>query len=610
MNKKILFVTHAKTQCGVYEFGEKIISVLKNSKRYEFIWIECTSLIELHKAIAINKPDCIIYNHQPAVFPWLNTKIVPKVRINTIVSIPILQIGIIHEISQDVADKATNYRKRFLINAFLRLRNSLFDYYIAPDPTLVLYNPILYKTGRLIPFYENNYPTPLIPTIGSFGFGYRGKGFEKIVQLVQQEFDEAIIRFNIPSGEFVDKDGTYARSIAESCSAMISKPGIQLIVSHDFLDNKALLDFLAQNTINVFLYEDKSDRGVSSVLDIAMAVGRPIAVSDSIMFRHVLDVEPSICITKSSLRAIIQNGFSPLQKHYNEWNAENMIWDYERILDAIFDKQQNFTTPKMGFIRTLQTKWHRFLSKPDNSFSWLRSSSKMTDDDLSVEKTINYNPVNIPSSVSLNRILDNEARELYKPAIQFITKLVPKTISKKIPEANVQQAFVFDTVFRLSSNYTNPKLLCVGSNEDTASMSLMKIGYSVDEIDPVMNYTLQEYFTKPSTVKNSYDIVFSTSVIEHDPDDESFVKCIAELLTPGGLAVLTCDFKEGWTSKDPLPSCDFRFYTQDDFKNRLLPSMKNCTLIDEPQWDCPNPDFSLGGQYQYTFATLVIKKSL
>ena len=62
-------------------------------------------------------------------------------------------------------------------------------------------------------------------------------------------------------------------------------------------------------------------------------------------------------------------------------------------------------------------------------------------------------------NVSLNRILDNKARTLYAPAIEKLTELVPKTMSKKIAEANVQQAFVFDTVYRYLSQYQNPKLL-------------------------------------------------------------------------------------------------------------------------------------------------------
>ncbi|MBU1299213.1 MAG: class I SAM-dependent methyltransferase, partial [Bacteroidetes bacterium] len=339
-----------------------------------------------------------------------------------------------------------------------------------------------------------------------------------------------------------------------------------------------------------------------------MAVKRPIAVSDDVMFRHLFDVEPSVCVTKNNLKTIIQNGFAPLQKHYNEWNAENLLWEYERILNLIFAGQQSLSKPEMGIIRTLRSKWNRLLLKPDETITRLVDSVKATEDDMKTGGSVQYHPIRIPEGVSLNRILDNKARELYKPSIDKITDLVPKTISKKIAEANVQQAFMFDTVYRYLSQYQKPKLLCVGSYEDTASMSLIKMGHTVEEIDPMINYSLQEYFKKPTTVKNSYDIIFSTSVIEHDPDDESFIKCVNDLLAPGGVAVITCDYKEEWKQGEPKPDVA-RLYTKQDLRDRLLPLMSNCSLVDEPQWDCPNPDFNYLGKYQYTFATFVVKKN-
>jgi hypothetical protein len=609
MNKKILFVSHKKAQCGVYEFGKSITDVLQYSRQYQFVRVECSSLAELRTAISENTPAGIIYNYHPSVLPWVATQIAPKLFRSNIASIQIPQIGIVHEITQYVANTATNYRNTFLPAGFSRLINSLFDFYIAPDPTLLLKNPYVYKTGRLIPSYQNNFSIPLKPVIGSFGFGTPNKGFEKIVQLVQREYDEAVIRFNIPDADFAGKNEVNAGTIAGKCKALIIKPGIGLIITHDFLDNKTLLDFLAQNTINVFLYEDKCSRGLSSAIDNAMAVQRPVAVSDGVMFRHLFDVEPSVCVTKNNLRTIIQNGFAPLQRHYSEWNAQNFLWEYERILNSIFARQQNLSIPKRGIVRTLRSKWNRLLLKPDKTFTWLKDSVKATEDDMKVSGSVQYHPIRIPKGVSLNRILDNDARELYKPAIEKLTELLPKTMSTKIAEANVQQGFVFDTVYNYLSQYKNPKLLCVGCYQDSASMGLIKMGYTVEEIDPMLNYYLQEYFTKPTTIKNSYHIIFSTSVIEHDPDDESFIKCIADLLAPGGVAVITCDYKDGWKSGEPKPECDVRFYTKHDLRYRLLPLMSNCRLVDEPQWDCPNPDFNYLGKYQYTFATFVAKKN-
>jgi FkbM family methyltransferase len=82
---------------------------------------------------------------------------------------------------------------------------------------------------------------------------------------------------------------------------------------------------------------------------------------------------------------------------------------------------------------------------------------------------------------------------------------------------------------------------------------------------------------------------------------------IAELLAPGGTGILTCDYNDQYKPGDRIPAVDFRLYTQKDFKQRLLPLLKNCVLPDVPQWDCPNPDFIYEG-CRYTFATFVFKK--
>jgi hypothetical protein len=77
---------------------------------------------------------------------------------------------------------------------------------------------------------------------------------------------------------------------------------------------------------------------------------------------------------------------------------------------------------------------------------------------------------------------------------------------------------------------------------------------------------------------------------------------------PEGIAVLTCDYNDQYKPGDKLPFEDFRFYTQNDFQQRFKPLLKNCSLIDEPQWDCPRPDFHYAG-CNYAFATFVFKKS-
>jgi SAM-dependent methyltransferase len=607
-SNNILFISHKKKKCGVYEFGKNISDSLQKSQKYNFIYQECASLKELDVVIKQYCPIAIIYNYYPSTMPWVTTKILPRMYRNNLTSITIPQIGIVHEITQTFADRAINYKNKF---TFLRPPyNSIFDFYIAADPTLLLKNPLVYKTGRLIKYYENKQTLPTIPTIGSFGFATPNKGFEDIIPLVQKEFDEAIIRINIPLADFGDAAGIAARQIENNCRELITKPNIKLEITHEFFENEKVFDFLAANSINIFLYKDTGARGISSVTDYALAVKRPIAVSKNSMFRHVLNFKPSVCVEDNPLKTIIENGVSPLNQTRENWSEENLIWEYERIMDSILKIKSQKPTAKTSLKTKIKFKIKKTLSLPNIEHTWLINSEKVDEDDLKNISHTPYEPVILPKNFSFNRILNDKARKIYQPAIIKLWELMPKTMAKKIPAANVQQAFVFDTVLRNIPNYSKPKILCVGSYEDTASMSLKKMGIDLEEVDPMLNYTLEEYATKPTTIPKSYDIIFSTSVIEHDPDDKAFMQALDKLLAPGGIIIMTCDYQENWTPEKPKPNVDARLYTQYDLRNRLLSYLENCRLIDTPNWNCPNPDFNFLGKYQYAFASFVAKKHL
>jgi len=579
---KILFISHQEKQCGVYQYGLNIASVLQKSTKYLFVYAECSSSIDYLNAIREVEPSAVIYNYYPTTLPWLNKKLINKIKVP--------HIGTIHEVTQQVADLANT---------------DLFDYHIAPDPTLLLKNPIVFKTGRLIPAYKNTYQSPQIPTIGSFGFGLQGKGFEHLIATVQQEYDEAEIRLHIPFATFGDLKGEQAKAIAQHCKNLLVKPGIKLSLSHEFLRQEQLLDFLANNTLNAFFYEKYHNRGISSVIDYALAVQRPIAITHSSMFRHILSASSAISTEYLSLQQIITNGIEPLQSFCQEWNEANLIWDYERIISQIMNAP---IVPA----KTLSFKIKiRKLAKKLLGMKHLPPQHQWISDDKLVNSSSNckkYRPIDISNIKKFNCILDNAAREQYRSTTSFLFAVVPNVMSRKIPEANVQQAFVFDTVREISQHLSLPKILCVGSYEDTAAIGLKQMGIKIEEIDPVLNYDLDIFFHKPSTVKDSYDIIFSTSVIEHVKDDELFINQVVELLAPGGTAILTCDYNDQYQVGDPIPDVDFRFYTQKDFKERFLPLLKDCSWVDEPQWDCPNPDFIYQGIYRYTFATLVFQK--
>jgi hypothetical protein len=292
---------------------------------------------DLLKGIWEHQPIAIIYNYHPWTMPWLTNSALKVLHKSNIAGIAIPQIGIIHEVTQSSVDTSSGARRKWIIWLKRHLINNLFDYYIAPDPTLSIARDNVFKTGRLIPEYQNTYSVPNIPTIWSFWFATGNKGFEDIVSHVQEEFDEAIIRFNIPFAHFWDASWENARLIAERCKAIIGKPGIKLEITHDFFSTHSMLDFLAKNTINVFLYKkiEWETRWISSVIEKAMAVKRPICISGSTMFRHIADVTPTLQIENTTIKKIIENGFEPLLPHYIAWQPASIVDEYENIIERV-----------------------------------------------------------------------------------------------------------------------------------------------------------------------------------------------------------------------------------------------------------------------------------
>ena len=203
----------------------------------------------------------------------------------------------------------------------------------------------------------------------------------------------------------------------------------------------------------------------------------------------------------------------------------------------------------------------------------------------------------------MNTILTDEQRYIYKNVIDELFQLCPETMSRKFPRANVQQAFVLDTVRKFSNKES--KILSVGSFEDTASESLVKLGYQIKEIDPAINFDLNTFFL---STQEKYDTILSTSVIEHVENDELFIDQICKLLKIGGHAIITCDFRNDYIIGNPKPTEDYKLYTKNDLLVRFksILDTNNCILVGEPDYD-HSPDF----QYQiywYSFATYVFKK--
>jgi len=386
--------------------------------------------------------------------------------------------------------------------------------------------------------------------IGSFGFGLENKGFARIVDQVNLEFESATIRLHIPVSFYCDPDGSLAHRTIQACRER-AKPGIVIEASHDFKPKGALLDWLAGNTINCFFYDELNGRGVSSVIDLALAARRPIAITNSAMFRHVAHAEPSILIERASLREIIANGLSPLAPFLRSWVEEQLVQDYERILGII-----------------------------------MRSATV---------------------DLTGNRVLTPHDREQLRPVVEELSTLEPEIMSRKVPLAVFQNAFLFQQA-RAFARRTD-RIMVIGGFEDPIGPALRKLGYDVTITDPMLDgKDMEAVWIESIRERTEYDVVICCSVIEHVENDARFIQQMYQVLRPGGTAILTTDYVERWEEGMPKPKADYRLYSSDRLR-MLAGHLPPDSLTDLPTWGEQVPYFEYES-IQYSFCSLAFQRKV
>ena len=92
----------------------------------------------------------------------------------------------------------------------------------------------------------------------------------------------------------------------------------------------------------------------------------------------------------------------------------------------------------------------------------------------------------------MNKLLNKKEFANYQSALDLLKTHCTEMLSRKIPEANIQQAFTLQTTLDLVP--TNSNILSAGCWEDTATETLKKVGYNVIDVDPQINTDLKTYF--------------------------------------------------------------------------------------------------------------------
>lgn len=310
-------MNHKIEKCGVYQYGRRVYDILAKTQEIEYSYKEIDSYTEYIRDIDTILADAIIYNYHDSTMGWLNGHTIQK---------RVKNIGISHESQEYMFD--------ININIDPTLEEKAGERYTIPRPIYenieeIVATPIAESTRK--EFIEK-YQDAGLPILGSFGFGFDDKMFWRLIEMINNQYDEAIIKFVIPMAHF-SGDLKNLDHLDQGCYSVPRKPGIQLMITHEFFTNTELLQFLHSNTMNIFLYKPCANRSISSTIDYALSARKPIGISDSHMFRHIYS--DAICVYKRGIPDISQDSLETCRPFLEKYSNENMRAKFLEIVLSV-----------------------------------------------------------------------------------------------------------------------------------------------------------------------------------------------------------------------------------------------------------------------------------
>jgi len=321
--KKILFVNHDKIQCGVYQYGHNFYGFLAADPNISVEYLRVDNLNAVVVAEKESEYDLVIFNYHPNTEPFISSLLTNgnrrMFRCPTAALLHIPTPGF-NEVMGD---------------------DKLFQFALFGDESSSTcgMGDRVRHFGRILPYYVNSHPVPEIPTIGSYGCAHEDKGYADIIRLTQDSFNEAIVKINIFVNSFIGQSLQDASRNDDAYRAVATKPGIKVEITHNFYDSYGIVDFLGQNSINVFPYKKYENEdpcvGISSSPDLAIACGRPMAINKSNVFRHISQFNLPILVEDQSLRQIMEGGPDVVRPLREAWSQKNQRAAIYRALNLI-----------------------------------------------------------------------------------------------------------------------------------------------------------------------------------------------------------------------------------------------------------------------------------
>ena len=314
---KIIFLNHTQQQCGVYQYGLRLCNILSNCKINKYIYKEINNHKEYLNVINENEDiNYVIYNCCDLTMPWLNNN-----TINVINKI-FKKIGIIHP------DWTKNLGKKIMFDIKIDFNTNNFDElklnkFVVPRPIIEVNDIFLKKKIENIDFlnFINDFKDKNIPIFGSFGLAGKSKNWDIMIKNINDQFDEAIIKILMPSGDFCKKDTFLKNELLN----IKRKRNIKLLIYDNFIKDEELIIFLNSCDFNIILQQgdeklfDTKNTGISSTIDFFISAQKPFCISKISNFQHVYIEDMNL--KKYNLNQMIKS--EKLKEHVIELYKKN-----------------------------------------------------------------------------------------------------------------------------------------------------------------------------------------------------------------------------------------------------------------------------------------------
>jgi hypothetical protein len=309
----VIFINHKKSQCGVYEIGKRIYELLdKTIIPIKYFETSIDGLNEFLSILELEKPKFIIYNYFSTTLKYINKNLFNRFS-------NIKHIAIIHDP---------------LSPRDIEFYNNTFDGWIIHDDTNPIQSPKKFTTIRPIRRFERKETSnDGVVKVGTHGFNCSPwKMYDTIIDLVQKEFDEVIINFNITYATF---GGNKNFNYFDEWRKKIKKNKVQLNLTSEYMETENdLINFLSKNDLNIYFYNPPHQFvGVGGSADLALSSQSGLVVNSSYMYRH-FHQHIGYYEQFNNFNHFIKNK-EKISNLYDLWSPNKMTNDYKKMLESI-----------------------------------------------------------------------------------------------------------------------------------------------------------------------------------------------------------------------------------------------------------------------------------